>query len=292
MPERPDLEYVVPRLHEEVVGRTIEGAEVLNPVVMRLAVQGAANELLSGRRIEDVTRRAHFVRLALKTTKKQRAAGAAGEIIVSPMLAGRFEIKDKGQKRRADVALVLALDDGRELRYRDDRQMGKVYVIARDDHDKVPGFSAEGVDVLGEAFTRERFRELAAKRRDQVRVFLMDKAAIDSLGNAYADEVLFAAGIHPKTFVRKLSPEQIDMLHDAIVEVIDSACKEIARRAPPLDEKVRDFLKVRRRHGDPCPRCGAKIRRAGVRGYDAYFCPSCQPDGRGSSIVDWRKTQR
>ncbi len=205
------------------------------------------------------------------------------------MLAGRFSLDAPTTRRPADLALTLALSDGRELRYRDDVQMGKAYVIEAGGRRNVPGLSAIGVDVLdAKAFSRAAFRALAKTRRDQVKVFLMDKSALDALGNAYADEALFEAQIHPKTFVRSLSPQEIDRLHDAVTAVIAKASAEVARRAPPLDEKVRDFLKVRNRHGQPCPRCGSTIRKAGVHGHDAFFCPTCQPDERGSSIVDFR----
>ena len=128
---------------------------------------------------------------------------------------------------------------------------------------------------------------LLKHRRDQVRAFLLDKKALDSLGNAYADEVLFAAGIHPKTWCRSLSHDDAVRLHDAIVEVMGHAVAEVARRDEPIEVKVRDFLKVRLK--DQCPRCGSKLRRAGVRGMDAYFCPHCQPATR-SGFVDWTKT--
>lgn len=105
----------------------------------------------------------------------------------------------------------------------------------------------------------------------------MGKEAIDSFGNAYADEALFEARIYPKTRVRSLAPADLDRLHDAIVTTLSRAREEIARRRPPLEKKLRDFLSVRNRHGEPCPRCGTKIRRAGVHGHDAFFCPSCQP---------------
>jgi formamidopyrimidine-DNA glycosylase len=70
--------------------------------------------------------------------------------------------------------------------------------------------------------------------------------------------------------------------------VIGDATRTIAKRKPPLDEKLRDFLKVRGRHGEPCPRCGATLRSAGVHGHDAEFCPECQPATRRSGIVDWK----
>ena len=130
---------------------------------------------------------------------------------------------------------------------------------------------------------------LLKHRRDQVRVFLLDKKALDSLGNAYADEVLFEAGIHPKTFCRSLSHEDGVRLHDAIVKVMNDAVAEVARRAEPIDVKVRDFLKVRRK--ETCPRCGGKLRTAGVKGMDSWFCPHCQPATR-QGFVDWTRTGR
>jgi len=120
-------------------------------------------------------------------------------------------------------------------------------------------------------------------------VFLLDKKALDSLGNAYADEVLFEAGLHPKTFCRSLSHDDGVRLHDAIVKVMNEAVAEVAGRGEPTEVKVRDFLKVRLK--ETCPRCGGKIRTAGVKGMDAYFCPHCQP-ARRPGFVDWTKTGR
>jgi formamidopyrimidine-DNA glycosylase len=278
MPERPDLDYVVPILDRELRGRTITAVRVKKPVVLRLAVEGQPEPLLAGKTIASATRRAHFVLFDLGEL----------ELVISPMLAGRFALHPAGDKSPADLAVAFALDDGRELRYRDDVQMGKVYVIRRGEHQQVPGLSKIGVDVLdAKKFTRAAFRALAAKRRDQVKVFLMDKSALDAMGNAYADEVLFEARLHPKTFVKALGPDEVDALHDAIVKVIGEASKIIKKRKPPLDEKLRDFLKVRGRHGEKCARCGATIRSAGVHGHDAEFCPECQPETRKSGIVSW-----
>jgi formamidopyrimidine-DNA glycosylase len=146
-----------------------------------------------------------------------------------------------------------------------------------------------GLDVLSPQFTAERFVSLLKRRRDQVRVFLLDKTALDSLGNAYADEVLYEAGIHPKTWCRSLSHEEALRLHKAIGDVMREAAAEVARRGEPIEVKVRDFLKVRLK--EECPRCGSKIRKAGVRGMDAYFCPRCQPATR-AGLVDWTRTGR
>lgn len=283
MPERPDLEYVVPILDRELTDRAIIGVRVRKPVVLRLAVQGTPEGLLIGRAFECVRRRAHFVLFTLRDPARL-------EIAVSPMLAGRFVIAKAGDKSPGDLAVALALDDGRELRYRDDVQMGKFYVIERGAWKGVPGLATIGVDVLDpKEFTRDVFQRLVEKRRDQVKVFLLDKGALDSMGNAYADEVLWEAQLHPKRMVRRLKVEEVDRLWAAIPKVLGRARAVIAERRPATDEKLRDFLDVRGRAGEPCHRCGSKLRKARVHSDDSVFCPQCQPDERGTAIVDWRK---
>jgi len=284
MPERPDLEYVVPILAKELRGAEITAVRVDKPVVLRVLLPAKVDELLVGRKIDRVVRRAHFVRFGLRGEPPL-------EIIVSPMLAGRFTIGPAEAKAPRDTAMTFVLGDGRALRYRDDVQMGKVYVLPKDALDGIPGAANIGVDVLDpKVFTPGAFVALAKARRDQAKVFLMDKSALDAMGNAYADEVLFEAGIHPKAMVRSLPASMLERLHGAIVKVLGEARATIAERKPPIDEKVRDFLKVRGRPGEPCVRCTTKLRRAGVHGHDAIFCPTCQPDGRQSGLVDWRKT--
>ncbi len=282
MPERPDLDYVVPILDRELRGASIDAIRLMKPVVLRALIDAPPDALLIGHQFVAVTRHAHFVRFQLEPRDV--------EMVVSPMLAGRFSIGPARKRGEGDLALGIRLTDGRELRYRDDVQMGKIYLIPPDAAHLVPGMSEIGVDVLDtRQFTHDAFRQLARGRRDQVKIFLMDKRALDAMGNAYADEVLWEAQLHPKTMVRALSADELDRLHDAIVKVLADASRIIAERKPPMDEKLREFLNVRGRAGQPCRRCGATLRRARVHADDAVFCPQCQPDARRSSIVDWRR---
>jgi formamidopyrimidine-DNA glycosylase len=275
MPELPDLLYVLGRLRERLLGRTVTGERVREPVVLRFTVRGNLS-LLLGLKLEDAFRRSHFLVFRFQGL----------DLAANPMLAGRFRLAEPGAPDEASLAFALGFD-GVELRYLDDRKMGKAYLITTDDWKAIPGMQAGGIDVLSPEFTRERFVSLLKRRRDQVRVFLLDKKALDSLGNAYADEVLFEAGIHPKTLCRSLGHADGVRLHDAIVKVMREAIFEVARRGEAIDVKVRDFLKVRLK--ETCPRCGSKLRTAGVRGMDSWFCPRCQPATR-AGLVDWTRT--
>ncbi len=277
MPELPDLLYIVSQLHERLRGRHVTSGRVREPVVMRFAVRGNLS-LLLGRTLEAVFRRSHFVVFRFEGL----------DLAVNPMLAGRFRLSAPNEPDQASLGFALGFSDV-ELRYLDDKNMGKAYLIATEDWQAIPGMQTGGIDILSSEFTRERFVSVLKRRRDQVRVFLLDKKALDSLGNAYADEVLFEAGIHPKTFCRTLSHEDGVRLHDAIVKVMREAVAEVARRKEPIDAKVRDFLRVRRK--EICPRCGAKLRTAGVKGMDAWFCPHCQPATR-PVFVDWTRAGR
>jgi formamidopyrimidine-DNA glycosylase len=277
VPELPDLLYVRKQLRERLVGRHVTAERVREPVVLRFAVRGNLS-LLLGRALDDVQRKSHFLVLRFEGL----------DLAVNPMLAGRFRFAAPGDADEGSLGFALTFGDV-ELRYLDDKKMGKAYLIATDDWQAVPGMQTGGIDILSPEFTRERFVSLLKHRRDQVRVFLLDKKALDSIGNAYADEVLFAAGIHPKTFCRALSHDDGVRLHDAIVAVMHEAVAEVARRGEPIEVKVRDFLKVRRK--ETCPRCGGKLRTAGVKGIDSWFCPRCQPATR-AGFVDWTRTGR
>jgi len=282
MPELPDLVHVEDVLRAALAGKAITGARTGDPTVLRIMVREPFPDLLVGRRLESIERRGHFMRFGLD-------GGLC--IVVNAMLAGRYKLIPPAPEaaRKKDpraLGLALAFADAPELQYVDDKRMGKVYLARVEDEKQIPVYGELGPDLLSPAFTRAAFDAAIAKRRDQTRAFLMDKRALASLGNAYADEILFAAKIHPKTFCPKLTPADADALHAAIPRVLGEAIEEIRRRDQPIDVKVRDFLAVRGRDGKPCRVCGTTIRAVRVGDGDACFCPRCQPETR-KLFVSW-----
>ena len=288
MPELPDLEYIVSILNRTLPGRRIQRVRLKNSIVLRMGVAGTLEDICREKAFGACSRHGNFLVLPL---------GKDHEIIVNLMLAGRFRLASAGEKDERSLCVAFQMEEGKELRYLDEKQMGKVYLVQSEDLGTVLGFDTVGIEPLSPAFTLDRLRELLRGRRDQVRAFLLDKTAVAAIGNAYADEILWAAGLHPKIGCQGLTDEDIVRLHAAIRNVLSAAVSEVARRGEAIEVKVRDFLKVRNRKGQPCPACGTKIRVEGVRGYDAYYCPTCQPNrpearlGR-RQLVDWSRLNR
>jgi formamidopyrimidine-DNA glycosylase len=119
----------------------------------------------------------------------------------------------------------------------------------------------------------------------------MDQTVLSAIGNAYADEILFDAGLHPKTFCHQLKTDQVDRLYESIKRIIGWGIDEVERAGQPVDVKVRDHMRVRNRKGEPCPVCGTTVRREQVYGYDTFFCPKCQPSVR-TTFISWEPPGR
>jgi formamidopyrimidine-DNA glycosylase len=281
MPELPDLVYLEKRLSQCLPGQTISAAEVREPVIMRMLLPGQFAEELPGSVISAVRRRGPFLVFNLSDER---------ELIIHPMLAGRLHWVPCGNTKIPHAcALSMTCEPARHfLHYSDDKKMGKIYLTQKGRYDQIPRFKEQGPDLLTPAFTPEYFKEGLKKSRKQVRVLIMDQATVSCIGNAYADEILFVAGIHPKTFCYQLTDDEIEKLFNAIGEVMHWGIAEVEKAQQPLETKVREHMRVRNRKDQPCPNCGTKIRRAGVLGFDAFFCPNCQPLQRGQ-FIDWRR---
>ena len=278
MPELPDLLYIQAYLQKNIVGKQITSSKVLQPVIVRNGLNESFEGALSGRKFEEVGVRGPFLLFSL-------SQGIT--VAVNLMLAGRLQHQLPGEKAEGFRCCSFALNDAAALHICDDKLMAKLYVVRNADLARVPRYQTQGMDILSPRFTLEVFRDLAAKHgRKQVRVFVNDQTILSAIGNAYADEILFEARIHPKTFLGRLKPDEIDALFRSIQWVIAWGRENVEKAARPIQIKVRDHMRVRNRKGKPCPRCGTTIRREGVRGHDVFFCPACQPASR-KLFIDW-----
>jgi len=196
---------------------------------------------------------------------------------VNPMLAGIFSLRPVGTKVPKDTRMRLEFEGGTELRYRDDVRMGKVYVGM-----DAPGFAAVGPDAGTLDWTEAEFAERARAKRSEVRNLLQDQTFVSGIGNAYADEILWDAKLHPKRRVATLSDEEMSRFYRSLKDVIARGAREGEEGLPPeLGTKIRDHMQVRLRKSKPCPRCGTLIIKTRHGLDDMYLCPRCQPPPKG-----------
>jgi formamidopyrimidine-DNA glycosylase len=280
MPELPEVETVARDLQPRIVGATIAGARVSWPRTLRSEDPAAFVEGVSGRTIKSVGRRAKLLVVGL-------SGGLA--LTIHLKMTGQLFVVPAGSPEDRYVRLVLELDDGRELRFRDVRKFGKVglYEIDAPTGELVTEaggaavFSALGPEPLDDAFTVNAFRRRLRVRRGRLKPLLMDQSFVAGIGNIYADEALWAARLHPLRSAATLRPPDDGRLYRELRRILAEA---VTRRgssiddftAPDGDGAMQERLQVYQRTGEPCPRCGRPIRRIVVGARSTHFCSWCQ----------------
>jgi len=291
VPELPDLSVVADAFHAALVGRTLTRARATMP----LAVRGTPDELeaLAGQEVVRIARVGKFLDVDLGRDR----------VVFNPMLTGRFQLAARGEKAPAGTALELELgprvgaqppdaapwtadagwmpaDDAPVIvRYKDPTQMGKVYLLPAGVVRAVPGRGAGemGPDALDPALTLEAWRERIRRHPGELKNLLRNQAFVAGIGNAYSDEILWAARLQPFRKRSSLATEEVDDLYAAMRSTLPEAIELLRRRVPPAFEKqVRDHLAVHNRGGEACPRCGTKITAVKAGGFPTGFCRGCQ----------------
>ena len=276
MPELPDLEVIREFLEPRLVGVAIASAEVRRPLVLRNLLGGDAAQHLAGLRFAAVARRGKFLLLSLDNDNT---------VVINPMLAGRLRYGLPLLRDRVRDALVLRLADGNELRYHDARDMGKVYLTANlpavtvgSPGDQIPAFSGQGPEANDPELTLDSFRQRLRRHQGEIKGVLTDQTFVAGIGNAYADEICWRAGLYPFRRRASLSGEDVARLHEAMRTVLAEAIATLRLRVgDAIDVEVRDFLMVHNRAGQPCPRCGSSVSEVTVSKRSTSFCRTCQP---------------
>jgi len=203
-------------------------------------------------------------------------------LLVHLGMTGRFCIHPKAAPRTAHTHVVLGLGT-RELRFVDPRRFGQVDVFPRASERAHPALAVLGPDALNELIDPSMFLAAARARRTTLKAFVLDQSVLAGVGNIYASEALWRAGLRPTRRTGKLTAAGAKRLVEAIREVIDNA---LLNGGTTLSDFVAadgkagenaEYLWVYDRAGQPCPRCQTAIRRSVLQGRATYFCPTCQP---------------
>jgi len=268
MPELPEVETVARGLHGCLPGATITGAAVYWPRTIARPALDEFQVRIVGRRVESVGRRGKY--LVIKLDR--------GYLLVHLKMSGRLFVAPAGEALGPHIRAVLDLDGGRQLRFRDARKFGRIYLV--DDLETVT--APLGPEPLAADFTLDDFSQLLVRRSGRLKSMLLDQEFLAGVGNIYTDEILFVARLHPLRRANTLTAGDQARLYEAIRCVLHRAITACGTTLPDrnyLDAEGRagDYqAQVYGRTGDPCPVCGALIERLIVGGRSTHFCPQCQ----------------
>jgi len=268
VPEIPDLEairhYLMPRLD----GLTVTRTEAPIPWLVRTGAEGLAT--IEGHQFGEIHRLGKFLLFFLDDARI---------LVVNPMLTGRFHWVEAGTKKPGRLGVVIAFDNGYELRYSDMRQMGRWYLVTQEELANVPQMATLGPDAM--AVTEDEFLARIKSRRGQIKATLANQEFIAGIGNAYSDEILWAAGLHPHRRRATMDEDDLHRLYTSMraVEEESIAIVDATVQGEGLGKKEewREHLKVHRRAGNPCPRCGSEIKGQVRSGSETNYCVVCQP---------------
>ena len=267
MPEAPELEVTKDFLNRHARGATVLAGHVLRPSVLR-PIAGDLGSDIAGRKIERFCRRSKFLVVELSGERL---------LVTNPMLTGAFQYCKPGARVYKRTCFTLSLSNGHELRYLDDRQMGRVYYTTPGGLDAVPQFDTLGPDVLDD-LPFEEFRERLRPFHGEIKGILTRGRVVSGIGNAYADEVLFAAKVYPFRKRKFLTDGELRRLHRSCRSVIEDAIGVLRERmGENIHVKIRDFLQVHNKGGTPCPRCGSTITQITANKRITSYCRGCQP---------------
>jgi len=273
VPELPEAETIARDLRGRVVGRTVTHVRIAKPDILAPGLTarrlGAA---LRGHAIREVGRRGKNVVLRFDDGRV---------LLVNLGMTGRLVFS--GAPRAGElrhVAARLGLDDGRAILYDDVRRFGRLELIPAEEW---PTREQKlGIEPLSDELTAERLHALTRGSRVAIRNWLLDQSKLAGIGNIYANEALFRAGIRPTRRAGTLTRREAAALRDALRAVLTEA---IAARGTTVSD-YRDGageaggfgpkLRVYGREGEPCPVCGTPIKRVAITNRSAFYCPRCQ----------------
>ncbi len=291
VPELPDLRILAEAFTAALAGRPLLHASVPQPLVLR----GTAAELggFEGRRLDGVAQRGKFLTLGFEGDAR---------IVVNAMLTGRLGLAVPGSKPFTSTAATFTFGpqtvapgarrraawtrmadwlppkaESVELRYRDPRRMGKVYVLPAGIERPVAGWEALGPDADDPRLDFATWQARISRHDGELHNLLKNQAFVAGIGNAYSDEVLWQARLGPFRRRASLAEEESARLWRASREVMAWAVRELRTRVPPhFEQQARDFLNVHLKGGQPCPRCGATLAEVSPGGFVTTWCRSCQ----------------
>ncbi|MDS1030750.1 DNA-formamidopyrimidine glycosylase [Bacillota bacterium LX-D] len=273
MPELPEVETVRRSLEKRLLGRKIKKVNIFMPKLIKIPGPEDFERGLEGARIDALKRRGKYLLICLST----------GFIWVTHLrMTGQLIYSRPNDEVQKHTHLIFELDNGDQLRYVDIRRFGTIYLLKPEEFSLVKGLRELGPEPLGDDFSFEKFSNELKNKKGKLKQLLLDQRFIAGIGNIYADEILFDAGLQPERLANTLNDDELQKLYRSIRSVLQLG---IANRGTSMrnyvdgDGRTGDFqklLKVYGKGGQPCPKCGRILLKQRVGGRSSCYCKHCQ----------------
>lgn len=277
MPELPEVETYVRALEPLLLGKTVLKAEVRWPRTIAAPDAARFTDLVRGRRFSSFNRRGKYMLFGLDSGET---------LVVHLRMTGELRLLPPTQPETGEAPapidkhthVLFDLDTSEQLRYRDTRKFGRIWLV--DDSATVVGNL--GPEPLDEDFLPQTLAQLLAGRKASIKSLLLNQTVLAGVGNIYADEALFRAGIDPRRAGGSLALQETKRLHLALRDVllagIEAQGSTVQNYAPPTGAKggFQEQFQVFRRSGEPCFTCGTPVSRTVLSQRSTHFCPACQ----------------
>ncbi len=295
MPELPEVETTVRELRKKIIGLKVLDFWTDWPKAIKAIKPESFKAKIKGKKILNIRRRAKMLIFNLSGN----AFILAHQKMTGHFLVGKWKYAPRSKRKWQSVNvghlhdrvndyihLLFKLSDGRQLAFSDLRKFGWIALYENTKPKDILKIKSLGPEPLLKNFNVDVLKKQLAKTHRPIKQALMDQKIIAGIGNIYADEILFSVKIHPLVPADTLSAEKIRKLHQAIRKILKIAIKYKGTTILSGAEEYRlpggerggyqEKRQVYRREGEPCPRCGEKIKRIKIGQRSAHFCPRCQ----------------
>jgi formamidopyrimidine-DNA glycosylase len=270
MPELPEVETTRRGIEPHVCGHRVKQL-LVRQRQLRWPVPRQLEQLLAGQRIERVERRGKYLLLAV----------GQGTLIIHLGMSGSLRVLTGDTPPGPHDHIDLLIDTGSRLRYTDPRRFG-AWLWTDAGVEQHPLLANLGPEPLSDAFSAEVLYRLSRGRKVAVKSFIMDSHVVVGVGNIYANEALFRAGIHPARAAGRIGGQRYQQLVEAIQSVLAEAIRQggttlrdfVGGEGKPGYFKQR--LQVYDRRDAPCPRCATQLRETRIGQRSSFYCPACQ----------------
>lgn len=275
MPELPEVETVRRVIEPQIQGHIVNTVTVRRPEVVAYPAADEFCRLLTGQTISHMTRRGKFLMIWLKSSDR---------VILHLRMTGCLLLTSSDAPEEKHTHIILEFRDGRQLRFSDTRRFGRFWLIRKGEADTYSGIEKLGIEPLDAALTAEYLSTRLGTRRKTIKECLLDQSMIAGIGNIYADEILYTAGIYPARSAKSLNKKEWERLAAVIPERIAYFIKknqitpEEYLAIKGQDYRNTPFLQVYGQKGKPCPQCGKTLCRIVVGGRGSVYCPACQKE--------------